>query len=114
LRSEVTANKWISNVTSWALTDWIVVDHLAPSVGTANSRARIDALLADASCGQAALRTDDTLRAAVWWASNEVGVARTDTGTIHFSLLAVRTAWIWIARIFWDYRLDRWRSRPTG
>ena len=105
LTSKVAANEGVTNVPSRALTDRIVVDHLAPSIGTANSRARINTLLADASSGQAALRTDDTFRAAVWRATDEVRVARADTCAIHFSLLAVGATWVWIARILRDYRL---------
>ena len=66
-----------------------MVDHLTPGIGSADTRARVNAFLTDACSAQAALRADYTLRPAVGRTSNEVSLARANTGPIHLPLLTV-------------------------
>jgi hypothetical protein len=87
-----------------------VIDHGADGVGTGAARTRINTLHADTSQGWTTLGTDKTFRSAVRWRANVPGQARADTDTVHFSLLAVGSTRVRIARIkIFNHWFSSWR-----
>jgi hypothetical protein len=68
--------EWISSEADNANTHWRVADNSALSVSTARARARISALLIDASLVAGTFIVAYTLRSAVGWCSDEIGQAR--------------------------------------
>lgn len=75
-----------------AAADGVVVHHLAASVLSASSWARVSALLVQAGLLQRALGARHTFRPARWWCSNKTTDARAHSVAIDLSALAVGSA----------------------
>lgn len=69
----LTPHERIASVSRWAAANWIVVDDSAFGTNTTSSRARISALLIDASLILGTIRIQDTLRSTIRGATNESG-----------------------------------------
>ena len=85
-----------------------MVGDSAISISTTKARARVPAALLHACCCLATLRADQTLWSAVGWCSYHGNLARTDTDSVLFLVLAVCSAGIWVA---WVGLLNNWNSR---
>lgn len=75
------------------------MDNSALCVTTADTRARISALLIDARKVRVALGIDHALGSAIWWRSYVLGLARAHCLAVHVLALTVWTAGRWIAHV---------------
>ena len=76
-----------------------MIDDSADGIGAAATRTGVDTLHADAGQGGAAFGTDQTFGPAVGRRADVTRQAGTNADPVDFSLLTVRSARIWIARI---------------
>ena len=77
-----------------------MVSHVAVSVDTAEARAGVLTLAADARLVRRAVRVHDTLRPAVGWGADHLGEARTLAALSYYSRwIAVWTTGVWITRV---------------
>ena len=99
------SGKRISGVTRLATTYGTVVYHLASSVKAARAWARVNTLLIHASFILGTFGAHDTLRSASRGTSGIVRKARTNSLSVYFAALTVRTTrarLAWILRFFFD------------
>ena len=77
-----------------------MVSHVAVSVDTAEARAGVLTLAADARLVRRAVRVHDTLRSAVGWGADHLGEARTLAALSYYPRwIAVWTTGVWITRV---------------
>jgi len=73
--------------------DGVVIENLAVSIQTTETRARIAALLINASQMSRAFRADETLWTTMWRSALITRAAGTNCTIVHYTANAVRTAW---------------------
>lgn len=78
-----------------------MIDRLASSIDTADSRTRVHAFTVLAGAIRGTIRADCTLRPAQGWSSNKRGRARANSLSVGHATLAVQTTGRWTAGISW-------------
>jgi len=85
--------KRIADVLTGTAADGIVIENLAVSIQTAQTRARIAALLINASQVSRTFRADETLWTTMRRSALIARTAGTNCTIVHYTANAVRTAW---------------------
>ena len=103
----VTLNKWISNKTRIADTNWYMISDIALGIDATQTRTRILTFSVDACFINLAILVYDTFWSTIWWWTNHFRQARTLTSISNDSwrvrVWSTRVGFTWI-RYNWLYR----------
>lgn len=103
-------DEWISSVSRWTTTNWIMIKHRASGIDPAGTGARVSTLLIRTCLILGAIGVDNTFRMTCWRTSNIALYARAHGLAIYLPALGIWSARWWMAWI-WRRFMFNWLTR---
>ena len=97
-----TSRERISSVSSWTITNGIMIDSCTPCIVATSSYTWVTALVLDTSFIAWTFSIQYTFRSAIWWCTNETWKTSTGLISINFSALSIGATWWWHTRNVWS------------